>query len=141
MPLVTLRDADESDISWLAKLNDWDAARTARKVASGEFFIAEREGEPVGFTRLGFLWSEHAFIELILVPDHANRGHGIGRSMLGFLESRFAESPYLYSSCVSHEEAPQTWHRRNGFEDCEYLYQVNWGTEGEIFFRKRLGNA
>lgn len=110
-----------------------------RKIGNEEMLVATRQSRLAGFMRIGMLWSQFPFIELIVVPDRAIRGGGIGTALLQYVEDRYAgTTEYLYSSCVTSEEQPQTWHRSRGFEDCGYLTQLNEGNEGEIFFRKKL---
>lgn len=110
-----------------------------QKIANEEMFVATRQSRAAGFVRIGMLWSQFPFIELIVVPDRTMRRAGIGTAMLQCLVDRYAgTTKYLYSSCVTGEQEPQEWHRSRGFEDCGYLTQLNEGNQGEIFFRKTL---
>jgi L-amino acid N-acyltransferase YncA len=110
-----------------------------RKIANEEMFVATRQSRPAGFVRIGMLWSQFPFIELIVVPARAMRRIGLGTEMLQYLVDRYAgTTEYLYSSCVTGEQEPQEWHRSHGFEDCGYLAQINQDNQGEIFFRKSL---
>lgn len=110
-----------------------------RKIANEEMFVATMQARPAGFVRIGMLWSQFPFIELIVVPDQAIRRLGIGTAMLESVVDRYAgTTEYLYSSCVTGEHEPQEWHRGRGLEDCGYLTQLNEGHHCEIFFRKSL---
>lgn len=140
---VDVRLAGPSDAGFLVTEN---APLTVdvvnRKIANEEILVAVHQDRLVGFVRIGLLWSRFPFIELIVVPDPAMRGKGVGTALLRTLEDRYnGVTDYIYSSCVSSEEEPQAWHRSRGFEDCGYLAHLNEGNEGEIFFRKALGRS
>lgn len=139
-PTTLVRLATESDVDVLAAQNGWTHSRTIEKIGRSEFVVAvDPDDTIVGFARLGFLWSELPFLELIVVTDDSKRRQGVGTALLDHLAERFhGTSPFLYSSCNAGEEQPQAWHRHKGFEDCGYLYQVNSPREGEVFFRKPI---
>ena len=136
---AVVRPAEEDDVAVLAEANRWANPRVAEKIRRGEFFVAVDDASIIGFARLGFLWSEFPFLELIVVIDETKRRRGVGTALLDYLSERFhGASPFLYSSCNAGEAEPQAWHRHRGFEDCGYLYQINSPQEGEIFFRKAI---
>ena len=126
---------------------DWCAAQDphitpellAQKIAAGEVVVAERDGRPVGYLRLEYLWATLPFISLIRVLDEERR-QGVGRAILAFLEAalRGRGHDLLLSSSRVDEPPAQAWHRAVGFEECGILAGVNAGGVGEFFFRKRL---
>ena len=111
-----------------------------RKVGDGDVFVARRNGNPVGYLRLEWLWSKIPYIELIRVLE-PHRRSGVGRSLLAHAEAEVAGRGHsvLYSSSQADEAEPQAWHRRMGFEECGLLAGLNENGIGEVFFRKRFG--
>ena len=110
-----------------------------RKVSDADVFLALRDGEPVGYLRLEWLWSKLPYIEMIWVLGPYRRA-GVGRALLAHVEAEVASRGHiaLYSSSQADESEPQAWHRRMGFEDCGLLAGLNEGGVGEVFFRKLL---
>lgn len=79
------------------------------------------------------------YIALIRVEPPWQR-QGVGRALLGFIESalRGAGHDELLSSSHANEPEPQAWHRHMGFCDCGVLHGMNDDEIDEIFFRKRF---
>lgn len=110
-----------------------------RKIEQQEVVVAERQGSPVGYARLEYLWSTVPYVALIWVlPEH--RRQGAGKAMLRFMEDYLRENghQHLFSSSQVDEAEPQAWHRHVGFEECGLIGGINDGGVGEVFFRKRL---
>ena len=110
-----------------------------RKIEAGEVLLAEREGKPVGYLRLEYLWSDVPYIALIHVLETL-REQGIGRALLGHLEQSLHNDGHkaLYSSSQADEAPPQAWHRHMGFVECGFIAGINEGGIGEVFFCKAL---
>jgi ribosomal protein S18 acetylase RimI-like enzyme len=136
---IGVRWAAADDVAFAGQDGYVPAAAVARKIAAGEVAVAERAGERVGYVRLEYLWGTLPYIALIrVVPEH--RRHGVGRSLLAFLERELRARGHttLLSSSQADEPEPQAWHRRQGFVECGILAGVNAGGVGELFFRKPL---
>ena len=110
-----------------------------RKVEHEEVFIVERDGTPIGYLRLEFLWSTEPYIGLIRVLE-PHRNKGAGSALLNHLEATLRDSGHsvLYSSSQANEPPPQSWHRHMGFQECGIINGINEGGVGEIFFQKSL---
>lgn len=138
-PAITVCRASASDLRFVSQDGYLTERIVRRKIEDGDVFVAERDGEHVGYLRLGYLWAKLPYIELIRVLE-SHRRAGVGRALLAFIEADAAASGHavLYSSSQADEPEPQAWHRRMGFEECGLLAGVNKGGIGEVFFRKRL---
>lgn len=137
---LAVRFARPADRDWCATQDPHISPELlAHKIAAGEVVVAEREGRPVGYLRLEYLWATLPFISLIRVLEEERR-QGVGRAILAFLEAalRGRGHDLLLSSSQVDEPPPQAWHRAVGFEECGILAGVNRGGVGEVFFRKRL---
>ena len=66
--------------SWTEEVQDGyvDSTVARRKIGQGEVFIAELEGEAVGYARIEYLWSIRPYLALIhvLEPDLRQRHEG-----------------------------------------------------------------
>jgi GNAT superfamily N-acetyltransferase len=135
---TTVREAETRDFDFLEPHVYLRPEILRRKIEWGEFVIAGKDSEPVGFLQLEYLWSLVPYIALIRVLPEYQR-QGIGRRMLKFAEDflRDGGHRYIYSSSQADEAEPQTWHRHVGFEECGFIAGINEGT-GEIFFRKKI---
>lgn len=109
------------------------------KIINDEIIIAELDGQPIGYLRLEYLWSNVPYIGMFFVMDEY-RGEGIGRKILAFLEDylRSRGHDVLFSSSQANEPEPQAWHRSVGFVEAGIISGINEGGIGEIFFRKSL---
>jgi ribosomal protein S18 acetylase RimI-like enzyme len=110
-----------------------------RKIEWKEVFVAEKDGSPVSYLRLEYLWSRLPYISMIhVIPQH--RHQGVGSAMLQFVEGFLLDrgQTMLYSSSQANEPEAQAWHRHMGFEECGIITGINAGDVGEVFFRKRL---
>ena len=139
-PEIVVRAATENDFAFVSQDGYLPDAVVKRKVADGDAFVAFRDGQPVGYLRLEWLWSKLPYIELVWVLDPYRRA-GVGRALLTCTEAEVASRGHatLLSSSQTDEPEPQAWHRRMGFEECGVLVGLNEGGVGEVFFRKALG--
>jgi len=134
-----VRFATLADLDFVARDHYLPAEVARRKIEHQEVVVAERQGDPVGYARLEYLWSTVPYIALIWVlPEH--RRQGAGKAMLRFMEDYLRENGHeqLFSSSQVDEAESQAWHRRVGFEECGLIGGINDGGVGEVFFRKRL---
>jgi GNAT superfamily N-acetyltransferase len=136
---ITVRRASEHDLEFAGQDGYVPQETVQRKIEHGEVFLAERDGERVGYLRLGYLWGLLPYIELVRVLE-GHRRRGVGRALLVHVEAEMLARGHtmLYSSSQADEPEPQAWHRKMGFVECGFLAGINAGNVGEIFFRKRL---
>jgi N-acetylglutamate synthase-like GNAT family acetyltransferase len=136
---LCVRFAKAEDIHFVSQDGYIPASTVARKIEFNEVIVAEKNGKPVGYLRLEYLWSIVPYIALItILPTHQRQG--AGKAMLDFTAAYLAENghEWLYSSSQADEAEPQAWHRRMGFQDCGILIGINEGGISEIFFRKKI---
>ncbi len=109
------------------------------KIINDEIIIAELDGQPIGYLRIEYLWSNIPYIGVIFVIDDY-RNEGIGGKILTFLEDylRSRGHDVLYSSSQVNEPEAQAWHRSVGFVESGIISGINEGGIGEVFFRKSL---
>jgi len=134
-----VRFATLNDLDFVARDHYIPTEVVRHKIEQQEVVVAERQGSPVGYARLEYLWSTVPYIALIWVlPEH--RRQGAGKAMLRFMEDYLRENGHqqLFSSSQVDEAEPQAWHRHVGFEECGLIGGINDGGVGEVFFRKRL---
>lgn len=136
---MNTRVATSDDLTFVSRDGYVPTATIARKIAIGEVYVCERDGEPVGYLRLEYIWSTHPFIGLIHVLE-PHRRRGAGKSLLRFVERTLKTAGHrrLFSSSQENEPEPQAWHRHMGFVDCGVLAGLNEDGAGEVFFRKDL---
>ena len=136
---IVIRLATIDDLGFVTRDGHVASKVVSRKIEHQEVLIAERDGAPVGYLRLEYLWSAVPYIALItVVPEH--RRCGVGRTMLRFLDDDLRRNghTHLYSSSQTDEAEPQAWHRHMGFEECGFIAGLKEGGIGEVFFRKSL---
>ena len=136
---VAVRAATEGDLGFVSQDGYLPARVVRRKVSDEDVFVALRDGEPVAYLRLEWLWSKLPYIELVRVLA-PHRRVGVGRALLAHVEAEMSRQGHaaLYSSSQADEPEPQAWHRWVGFEECGLLAGLNEGGVGEVFFRKTL---
>lgn len=137
---VIVRFAGPEDLEWCVVEDDHVTEQVIRnKIVNDEIIIAELDGQPIGYLRLEYLWSNIPYIGVIFVIE-LYRHEGIGRKILSFLEDYLQSRGHnqLFSSSQANEPEPQAWHRSVGFVECGIISGLNEGAIGEIFFRKQL---
>jgi GNAT superfamily N-acetyltransferase len=132
--------ADSADIAWLLA-HDAHVPETwvRRCVGLGEYLIARRNAEPVGYLRFSWFWGTVPFIDQISVLETEQR-RGAGTALFNAWEAemRAAGATVLMTSSMSDEPEPQAWHRRNGFKDSGRLTFGPAQKTPEVFFIKTL---
>ncbi|MFW9786094.1 MAG: GNAT family N-acetyltransferase [Candidatus Thorarchaeota archaeon] len=137
---VIVRFAGPELLEWCVVNDDYVTEQVIRhKIVNDEIIIAELDGQPIGYLRLEYLWSNIPYIGVIWVIE-SYRGEGIGQKILSFLEDylRGRGHDALYSSSQANEPEPQAWHRSVGFVESGIICGINEGDIGEIIFRKSL---
>lgn len=135
-----VRFAGPEDLEWCVVEDSHVTELVIRnKIVQDEIIVAELDGQPIGYLRLEYLWSNIPYIGVIFVID-AYRQEGIGHKILSFLENYLQSRGHdqLFSSSQANESEPQAWHRSMGFVECGIISGLNEGGIGEIFFRKPL---
>ena len=137
---ISVRFAGSEDLSWCGSQDEsLDQEVLERKIPWKELPIAELAGKMVGYLRLEYLWSKIPYIGLVKV-NQEQRGQGVGRAMLRFLEEFLHENEFrvLMSSSQVNEPRAQEWHRKMEFQESGIVVGINKGGIGEIFFTKPL---
>ncbi len=137
---VIVRFAGPEDLEWCVVEDSHVTELVIRnKIVNDEIVIAELDGQPIGYLRLEYLWSNIPYIGVIFIIE-LYRNDGIGRKILSFLEEflRSRGHDQLFSSSQANEPEPQAWHRSVEFVECGIISGLNEGGIGEIFFRKPL---
>ena len=137
---VIVRFAGPEVLEWCVVEDNLVTEQVIRhKIVNDEIIIAELDGQPIGYLRLEYLWSNIPYIGVIFVIE-LYRNEGIGRKILAFLENHLRSRGYnaLYSSSQTNEPEPQAWHRSVGFVESGIISGINEGGVGEVFFRKSL---
>ncbi|MFW9793309.1 MAG: GNAT family N-acetyltransferase [Candidatus Thorarchaeota archaeon] len=135
-----VRFAGPEDLEWCVVEDDHVTEQVIRhKIVQNEIVIAELDGQPIGYLRLEYLWSNIPYIGLVFVIE-LYRHEGIGNKILAFVEDYLKSRGHdqLYSSSQANEPEPQAWHRSVGFVECGIISGINEGGIGEVFFRKPL---
>jgi GNAT superfamily N-acetyltransferase len=116
-----------------------DETRIRRWCEDGTIYVADLDGDVIGYLRLEYIWGHVPYMALITL-DKDVRGRGLGRRLLGFVEDALRKQGHkaLISSSQVNEPPPQAWHRKVGFEEIGILAGINEGGVGEVFFRKDL---
>jgi GNAT superfamily N-acetyltransferase len=137
---VIVRFAGPELLEWCVVSDSYVTEQVIRhKIVNDEIIIAELDGQPIGYLRLEYLWSNIPYIGNIFVVE-LYRKEGVGRKILAFLEDYLRSRGHdaLYSSSQADEVEPQAWHRSVGFVESGIISGINESGIGEIFFRKLL---
>ncbi|MBB3644937.1 ribosomal protein S18 acetylase RimI-like enzyme [Rhizobium sp. BK619] len=110
-----------------------------RCIDLGEYFVARKQGEIVGFLRFSRFWGRIPYLEMIRVRE-GHRRSGVGTALYRAWEGEMRESGarLLMTSSECDESRPQDWHRRNGFSETGSIELPGIQTVPEIFFLKKL---
>ncbi len=136
---ISIRFATSDDLDFVRQDGFIPTRIVERKIEQEEVIVAEWNGRLIGYMRLEYLWSLIPYIALIsILPEYRRRG--VGGTILRFTEEFLRDRGHnaLYSSSQANEPEPQSWHRRQGFEECGIIAGINKDGIGEIFFRKPI---
>jgi N-acetylglutamate synthase-like GNAT family acetyltransferase len=102
-------------------------------------YVAEVEGDIIGYARLEFIWLAIPYLALITLEDEY-QGQGIGTSLIERICQDLSAQGHsrIYTSSEIMEPRPQKFHRKCGFKECGIIAGMNPGGIGEIFFVKKL---
>ncbi|MEM1133774.1 MAG: GNAT family N-acetyltransferase [Pseudomonadota bacterium] len=132
--------AEKSHKAWLISRDESvDKAWVERCIGLGEYLIAERSQEPVGFLRWSRFWGKVPYMDMIHVEPSLRRS-GIGTLLLEHLQEIAAShgSKIVMTSCESGEQEPLNWHLKQGFAQTGEIAIPTVQTAREIFLVKHL---
>ena len=137
--MVNVRFANSDDVDFLLKNTQLTSDQINSKIQIDELIIASNNSNKIGLLVLDKLWSHIPFIAYIWVSEE-NRGHGVGKDLLKFLEDYLTQSneKTLFSSSMENALKSQAWHKKMGFKETGIIHNINDNNIGEVFFRKDL---
>ncbi|MDK4704379.1 GNAT family N-acetyltransferase [Rhizobium sp. CNPSo 4062] len=139
---MIIRRAHSEDLPWLLEHEDASEDWIGRCIALGEYFVAERDSEVVGFLRFSRFWGKIPYMDMIRVlPLHQREG--VGTALFHAWEGAMIEegAQHLMTSSEWAEAEPQAWHRRNGFKAVGSIDLRIVQPSPEIFFVKDISGA
>ncbi|MFK0164501.1 GNAT family N-acetyltransferase [Rhizobium sp. NPDC090279] len=130
------------DLPWLFEHDDASEDWIGRCIRHGEYFIAEQDGEILGFLRFSRFWGKIPYMDMIRVLPLQQRG-GVGTALFRAWESAMIEegAEHLMTSSEWAEVEPQAWHRRNGFKAAGSIDLRIVQSSPEIFFLKDISGG
>ena len=137
---LEVRLAEARDVDWLVDHDQHVSPEwIARCVEHSECWIAEADGELIGWLRYSWFWRAIPYMERIRVLDDQRRA-GVGTALFQAWEGamRARGATLLMTSSTGYEEEPQAWHRRNGFVESGRLTFGKLEPEPEVFLVKDL---
>ena len=134
---MTIRIATTEDKDFLvANRRHIDAGLMREKVADGQVYVAESNGEIVGWARYGLFWDNVPFLNMIYILDDY-RKRGIGSALMSAWEQDMAARGHrMVLTSTQSDEAAQHFYRRLGYRDCGVF--VLPGEAGELMLLKEL---
>ena len=137
--MVNIRFSNRDDWAFLLKNTRLTEHQISVKTDSQELIIAQNNSENVGLLILDLLWNHIPFIANIWVAEN-NRGKGIGKALLKFLENHLIKlnAKVVFSSSMETALKAQEWHNKMGFSKTGTIHNINDNNVGEVFFRKEL---
>jgi GNAT superfamily N-acetyltransferase len=136
----SVRLATASDLAWLVERDkyispDW----MAHCIDHAECWVAEADGELIGWLRYSWFWRAIPYMERIHVLEERRRS-GVGTALFRAWEAtmRAQGVMLLMTSSTGYELEPQAWHRRNGFVESGRLTFGKLEPEPEVFLVKDL---
>lgn len=139
---MIVRRGCPEDFSWLVDNDDASEDWIKRSIQFGDYFVAEQDGELIGFLRFSRFWGKIPCMDMIRVlPQHQHSG--VGTALFRAWESAMIEegAQHLMTSSEWAEAEPQAWHRRNGFRAAGSIDLRIVQPSPEIFFLKDISGA
>lgn len=134
---MKIRTAVKSDVDFLLKYDRHISEKELHSVIGlGRVFIAEEEGQFIGWLRWGLFWDNTPFLNMLyLLQNYRNRGYG--KELVLYWENLMKESQYpiVMTSTLSNENA-QHFYRKLNYTDAGSL--IRKGEPLEIIFVKEL---
>lgn len=136
---MIVRRGCSEDLPWLTAHDDVRDDWIKRCIHYGEYFVAEQNGELIGFLRFSRFWGKIPYMDMIRVlPSY--RRKGVGTALFHAWERAMIEegARHLMTSSEWAEAEPQAWHRRNGFKAAGSIDLRIVQPSPEIFFVKDI---
>ncbi len=135
---IRMATADDEDFL-IANQRHISAELMKEKIARREVYVAEVDGQILGWARYGLFWDNLPFLNMIYVSEN-HRQSGIGSALMRVWECDMAESGHslVLTSTLSNEDA-QHFYRKLGYRDCGSLFLP--GEAEELFLMKKLDPA
>jgi len=136
---LTIRKGLPSDLGALVGLDDYAQLHSERVasisayVAAGECFMAEFEGEVVGFVVLNYTFFGFGFIPLIVVAA-SHRRRGVGLRLLSEAQLR-CTAQKLFASANASNGAAQALFTRAGFIRSGVIENLDHADTEIVFFK------
>jgi ribosomal protein S18 acetylase RimI-like enzyme len=125
---------------WITLGRDYNAALAVVRDPSGEIYLAELDGERVGFVILALSGLLNGYIRSIAVAA-THRDRGIGAQIMRFAESRIFEgSPNAFLCVTSFNERARAFYERLGYRYVGELTNFFVPGVSELLYRKTLGS-
>ena len=137
---LDVRLASARDIVWLGDHDQYVSREwMVRCVEQAECWVAEADGELIGWLRYSWFWRAIPYMERIHVLEDRRRS-GVGSALFRAWEAAMREQgvTLLMTSSTGYEQEPQAWHRRNGFVESGRLTFGKLEPEPEVFLVKDL---
>lgn len=109
-----------------------------RAVRSGDCFVAERDGKPVGYGVLTYTFYGNGMVEMLyLAKEH--RRSGVGSALLEYAEVQ-CKTPKLFTSTNLSNKSMQLLLEKSGYILSGYIDNLDPG-DPELVYFKRLGDG
>lgn len=146
---ISIQSGTEADIDWCTRLmastEPWltlrpspQACEAVFRRAGGEWFLARRGEEPLGFILLqpnGLAGSP--YVGAIAVNSEA-RGHGVGSQLLAFAEGHYPAARNIFLCVSEFNSGAIALYNRVGYEQVGVLKDYIVEGHDELIMRKRL---
>lgn len=132
-----IRKAAQADADFLLREDKHIAPEEIRMLLSrGRYFLAQQDGESIGWLRWNLFWDNTPFLNMIYVLEPFRRS-GMGSALLAAWETEMRTAGYsmVMTSSLSDEQG-QFFYRKHCYRDAGALLLP--GEAAEIFFVKHL---
>jgi len=151
---LLLREATSKDFSVLANIIstseawtcfgiDYDIAMGLFEKMEDKIYLAEKDGEIVGFVtlRINGVGNIGAYLRMIAVAEKF-RGQGIGTQMINYIgEIASTHIPNVFLICSVENDDAQKFYEKNGFEKIGVMKDLVINGNDEIWYRKSFGTV
>lgn len=139
---LVIRDAVSDDVEVLTAFDPVALSGDSRRatwirqhVGTGSFRVAELDGQVVGYCATAESFFEQAFVELLVVAEHARR-KGVGTRLLRDAELRYRPSKLFTSTNLSNQQMQQLLINL-GWTSAGIVYGLDEGDPELIFMARR----
>jgi ribosomal protein S18 acetylase RimI-like enzyme len=151
---LIFRDGKKQDIPVIATIisttEAWTCFGIDYDIAMGLFekmedliYIAEKDGEIVGFVtlRVNGVGNIGAYLRMIAVAEKF-RGQGIGKQIINYIEEiAYIHTPNVFLICSVENQDAQRFYEKNGFEKIGVMKDLVIKGHDEIWYRKNFGTV